>query len=126
MTVIRIMIAALFVGVAGCFSGTKQFWFEQSSAPMPPEGYTVLGPPVTGVYTQKGRYGRIAEFFGTHDLRDSMPPMQKALQDALRKSPDADALIGVTMDYYWETWPFHSSHSHRVSGTPVKFNNHKK
>ena len=124
----RFLMVAL-VGVAGCFSGTKQFWFAQSSAPIPPEGYTVLDRPVTGVYTQsesEGMYDPSVGVFSTTDASDSMPPMQKALQDALMKSPGADALIGVTMDYHWEYGLFYNNHTHRVSGTPVKFNNHKK
>lgn len=116
----RIAVGALVVGAliaaGGCASDPVHF--DRCSTPYPPEGYyTIIGKPVTGTSTQY----RILGIGG--DVSSSQ--QFNALEDAMSKTDNADALISMTIDrqYCWPLYiPFiFQAEIMRVTGIPVKF-----
>jgi len=107
-------VAGLSLLLTGCITGTNSF--EASSAPIPPNGYTVLQKkPVTGTNTQFWIL-----FFG-----GSLSPQQpQAYEHAIKRSPaGTDALITVSVEQHnFSFFGIFSTLTTTVTGTPVKFN----
>ncbi len=105
-------ILALFA-FAGCT--TTPVWFEPSSAPVPPEGYTIHGLEVSGASSQIWVFGLGG------NASDS--GQRRAYRDAMAQAPGADALVSMCIDQSSVcVFPFFMQVTTRVTGTPVKFN----
>lgn len=95
--------------LTGC--ATHPGGIAASTKPLSPGGYTVLDK-VQGsdcVYYLLG----VVPLTGGNELRD-------AVADAIGKKKNADALIEVTVDGYWEYWVLWSQVCTQVYGTAVQ------
>jgi len=101
----------LGIAVTGCQSGPVRFL--ESSAPVPPKGYTVVGSEVTGVSDQVWVFG----LGGSMDLQQA-----RAFRDAMAKSPRADALVSMSIEEHWVNVLIFSRKVISVTGIPVTFN----
>ena len=106
------MGASMMLAVVGCASAPVRFL--ATSAPVPPQGYSVVGSEVTGTSDQIWVLG----FGGSTDLQQG-----RAYRDALAKSQQADALVAMSIEQHrlW-VFPFFAKMTISVTGTPVKFN----
>lgn len=107
------MVIGLVALLTGC--QTTSAWFVESTAPIPPKGYTVLGgKPVTGKHKQ-------IWFLG---IGGSLSPQQpQALADAMSEAPKGtDALITVSIEEHFFSLLLYASKTISMTGTPVKFN----
>ena len=105
-------VLALFA-FAGCT--TAPVWFEPSSAPVPPEGYTIHGLEVSGASSQIWVFG-----IGGNSSDSNQ---RRAYRDAMAQAPGADALVSMCIDQSSVCiFPFFMQVTTRVTGTPVKFN----
>lgn len=103
---------ALMAIVSGCAS--SPVCFKQSSAPVPPQGYTITGSEVTGTSDQFWVLG----FGGSLELQQI-----RAYRDAMAKAQQADALVAMSIErHQFFFFPFFMRESISVTGTPVKFN----
>ncbi|MBR3221550.1 MAG: hypothetical protein IKF72_04890 [Kiritimatiellae bacterium] len=112
------MTKMLKVAAAGCLAAacgcmTSPVAFKSSSAPIPPQGYTVAGSDVTGSSDQIWVFG----------LGGSLGVQQhKAYKAALASANGADALVGMSIEQHTLFAMFFAMKSVTVTGTPVKFN----
>ena len=98
--------------MTGCAS--SPICFKSSSAPVPPQGYTIAGSEVSGKSEQIWVFG----FGGSMELQQA-----RAFRDALAKAPQADALVSMSIeDHVFSFFPFFMREEISVTGTPVKFN----
>ena len=113
MKMIRLaMVAGCLAAVCGC--ATTPVAFKSESAPVPPQGYTVMGSDVTGSCEQIWVFG----FGGSLSVQQ-----HKAYKTALGNANGADALVGMSIEYStFNALPFFMMHTVHVTGTPVKFN----
>ena len=112
----KTMRMALVAGcmAAACGCATSPVAFKSSSAPVPAQGYTVMGSDVTGTCDQVWVFG----FGGSMDSQQ-----HKAYKTALGNANGADALVGMSIEQSsFFALPFFVMSSIRVTGTPVKFN----
>ena len=108
---LKIAAAGCLAAVCGCMTGPVAF--KASSAPVPPQGYTVVGSDVTGSSDQVWVFG----------LGGSMGIQQhKAYKAALASANGADALVGMSVEQHSLFALFFAMKSVTVTGTPVKFN----
>ena len=109
---LKIAAAGCLAAVCGCMTGPVAF--KASSAPVPPQGYTVVGSDVTGSSNQIWVFG----------LGGSMGIQQhKAYKTAIGNANGADALVGMSIEHSsFNAFPFFMMSTIRVTGTPVKFN----
>ena len=100
------------VTVCGCM--TSPVSFKSESAPVPPQGYVVMGSDVTGSSEQVWVFG----------LGGSLSAQQhKAYKSALGNANGADALVGMSIEQSsFNALPFFMMSTIHVTGTPVKFN----
>jgi len=105
-------LGALACTLTGCETNPARFL--ESSAPIPPKGYTVLGEEVTGTCKQIWILG----------LGGSSSPQQtEALHDAIEDAPEGtDALISMSIEEHLFTFLIYTSKTTSVTGVPVKFN----
>lgn len=110
---VKVALVASVMGMSGC--ATSPVAFKQSSAPVPPQGYTVVGSDVSGSCDQIYVFG-LGGSLGTSQ-------QHKAYKDAISRAHGADALVGMCIDesMFWLP-PFFVTRITRVTGTPVKFN----
>lgn len=110
---VKAVVAASLMCAYGC--ATSPVAFKESSVPVPPQGYTVVGSDVSGSCDQIYVFG----------LGGSLTTSQqhKAYKDAISQAHGADALVGMCIDesMFWCP-PFFVTRITRVTGTPVKFN----
>ena len=110
---VKAVVAASLMCAYGC--ATSPVAFKESSVPVPPQGYTVVGSDVSGSCDQIYVFG----------LGGSLTTSQqhKAYKDAISQAHGADALVGMCIDesMFWCP-PFFVTRIMRVTGTPVKFN----
>ena len=107
-----IMVAGAVAAICGC--ATSPVAFKSESAPVPPQGYTVMGSDVTGTSDQIWVFG----FGGSLSTQ-----MHTAYKSALGNANGADALVGMSIEQSSLTvLPFFMMSTIRVTGTPVKFN----
>ena len=107
-----IMVAGAVAAICGC--ATSPVAFKSESAPVPPQGYTVMGSDVTGTSDQIWVFG----FGGSLSTQ-----MHTAYKSALGNANGADALVGMSIEQSSLTaFPFFMMSTIRVTGTPVKFN----
>lgn len=113
--------ALALVLVVCCASGcvSRPIAYVASSIPVEQGKYSVLGPEVTGSYSQ------MSILFFSFGLPGSS--QNRAVSDALEQVPGADALIGMAVDTeVFEILPFLCPiigfYSTKVTGTPVKTN----
>jgi len=104
-------VVAVACAMAGCASSPVRFL--ESSAPVPPQGYTVVGSEVTGTSDQVWVFG----IGGSTDLQQS-----RAFRDAMAKSQKADALVSMSIEEHWVNVFFFARKTTSVTGVPVKFN----
>lgn len=98
--------------VTGCIS--SPVCFKSSSAPVPPQGYTIVGSEVTGTSDQIWVLG----FGGSMELQQA-----RAYRDAMAKAQQADALVAMSIEtHVFNFIPFFARQDISVTGTPVKFN----
>ena len=108
------MVAAAGCLVAMCGCMTSPVTFKAESAPVPPQGYTVMGSDVTGTSEQVWVFG----FGGALSAQQ-----HKAYKTALGSANGADALVGMSVERSTFTaFPIFMMETIRVTGTPVKFN----
>ena len=113
---IRSLALMLVAGLAyGCVS--RPVTYVASSVPVEQGKYSVLGPEVTGSYSQ------MSLLFFSFGLPGSS--QNRAVNDALEQVPGADALVGMAVDTeVFEILPFLCPiigfYSTKVTGTPVK------
>lgn len=110
----KMMIAALggvMIAAAGCASSPVRFL--ESSAPIPAQGYTVIGSEVTGTSDQIWVFG----IGGSTELQQS-----RAYRDALARAQRADALVSMSIEEHYMNILFFAKKVISVTGTPVKFN----
>ena len=107
-----IVSAGCVAALCGC--ATSPIAFKESSAPVPPQGYTVTGSDVSARSSQIWVFG----------LGGSLSHQQhEAFKTALGKANGADALVGMSIEHHGFTFPpFFMMSSVSVTGTPVKFN----
>ena len=107
-----IVSAGCVAALCGC--STNPVTFKASSAPVPPQGYTVTGSDVSAKSDQIWVLG----------LGGSMSQQQhEAFKTALGKANGADALVGMSIERHGFFFPpFFMMSSISVTGTPVKFN----
>lgn len=111
-TVKILAVAACMASVCGCM--TAPVSFKEASAPVPPQGYTVMGSDVTGTSEQIWVFG----FGGALSAQQ-----HKAYKTALGNANGADALVGMSIERSsFCAFPFFMMDTIRVTGTPVKFN----
>jgi len=108
-------VAALFVLVAalvGCT--TTPAHFLPCSAPVPPNGYKVVGEEVTGTSKQIWLLG----------IGGSSSPQQSAaFADAMGSAPKGtDALVSMSIEQHYFSFLIYTSLTTSVTGTPVQFN----
>jgi len=112
----KIKMAVVSCGLAlatGCAT-EPVVCFKSSSAPVPAQGYTVIGSDVEGTSDQLWVLGIGGDVSKSHQ--------HTALKQALGKAVGADALVGMTIDtHHYGFVPFFWVQSTRVTGTPVKF-----
>ena len=110
------MKMALVIGclLAACGCVTSPVAFKSESAPVPPQGYVVMGSDVTGSSEQVWVFG----------MGGSLSAQQhKAYKSALGNANGADALVGMSIEHSsLYAFPFFMMSTIRVTGTPVKFN----
>lgn len=106
------MAAVLLATMCGCV--TSPVAFKSMSAPVPPQGYTVLGSDVTGTSEQVWVFG----FGGSA----SQSQQHKAYKAALGQANGADALVGMSIEEHQIWGLFFSMRTLRVTGTPIKYN----
>ena len=112
MRTMKMMLAAGCLAVAGCM--TSPVAFKSESAPVPPQGYTVMGSDVTGTSEQIWVFG----FGGSLSAQQ-----HKAYKTALGNANGADALVGMSIEHSsFNAFPFFMMNTIHVTGTPVKFN----
>ena len=113
MKTIKMMLAmGCLATVCGC--ATSPVAFKSESAPVPPQGYTVMGSDVTGTSEQIWVFG----FGGALSAQQ-----HKAYKTALGSANGADALVGMSIEHSsFNALPFFMMSTIRVTGTPVKFN----
>lgn len=112
MRTMKMVLAAGCLAVAGCM--TSPVAFKSESAPVPPQGYTVMGSDVTGTSEQIWVFG----FGGSLSAQQ-----HKAYKTALGCANGADALVGMSIEHSsFNALPFFMMHTIHVTGTPVKFN----
>ncbi len=113
MKKMKMMLAAGAL-VAACGCTTSPVAFKSQSAPVPPQGYTVMGSDVTGSCEQIWVFG----------LGGSLSAQQhKAYKTALGNANGADALVGMSIEHStFNAFPFFMMSTVHVTGTPVKFN----
>jgi uncharacterized protein YbjQ (UPF0145 family) len=106
------LFAGCLVAVCGCV--TNPVAFKSESAPVPPQGYVVMGSDVTGTSEQVWVFG----------LGGALSAQQhKAYKSALGNANGADALVGMSIEQSsFNALPFFIMSTIRVTGTPVKFN----
>jgi len=104
-------LGILACALAGCVSSPVRFL--ESSAPIPPQGYTVCGSEVTGTSDQVWVFG----IGGSLDLQQC-----RAFRDAMAKAQKADALVSMSIEEHWVNVFFFSRKITSVTGVPVKFN----
>ena len=105
-------VGATLALITGCAS--SPVCFKASSAPVPAQGYTIVGSEVTGTSDQVWVFG----FGGSMDLQQS-----RAFRDAMSKSQQADALVAMSIESHRICiLPFFMREEVTVTGTPVKFN----
>ena len=107
-----IVSAGCVAALCGC--STSPVAFKASSAPVPPQGYTVTGSDVSAKSDQVWVFG----------LGGSLSQQQhEAFKTALGKANGADALVGMSIESHGCFFPpFFIMSSISVTGTPVKFN----
>ena len=111
-TVKILAVAAGMAAVCGCM--TSPVSFKAASAPVPPQGYTVMGSDVTGTSEQIWVFG----FGGALSAQQ-----HKAYKTAIGNANGADALVGMSIEHSsFNALPFFMMSTIRVTGTPVKFN----
>lgn len=105
-------VAGLLAAACGC--ATSPVAFKTSSAPVPVQGYTVVGSDVTGTSSQVWVFG----------LGGSLAAQQhRAYKMALGNATGADALVGMSIEQHGFSFPpFFMQSTISVTGTPVKFN----
>ena len=108
----KVLFAGCLASVCGC--STSPVEFKSQSAPIPPQGYTVMGSDVTGSCEQIWVFG----------LGGALSAQQhKAYKTALGNANGADALVGMSIEHSTFTaFPFFMMSTIHVTGTPVKFN----
>ena len=112
MKTMKMMLAMGCLAVAGCMTSPVEF--KSQSAPVPPQGYTVMGSDVTGTSEQIWVFG----FGGALSAQQ-----HKAYKTALGNANGADALVGMSIEHSsFNVLPFFMMSTSRVTGTPVKFN----
>ena len=100
------------IAAAGCACSPVRFL--ESSAPIPAQGYTVIGSEVTGTSDQIWVFG----FGGSMELQQA-----RAYRDAMAKAQQADALVAMSIEtHVFNFIPFFARQDISVTGTPVKFN----
>lgn len=98
--------------LTGCVTSPARF--VESSAPVPQQGYKVIGKEVTGTSTQAWILGLGGSIF---------PQQPAALRDAMRNAPDeTDALVSVSIEEHLFSFIIYTSKTTSVTGIPVKFN----
>lgn len=99
---------------AACGCMTSPIDFKATSAPVPQQGYTVIGSDVRGESMQIWVFG----------LGGSLSMQQhSAYKQALGNAHGADALVGMSIESHSSYfWPFYIQQTISVTGTPVKFN----
>lgn len=104
-------VFAMIALATGCRS--RPIVFKQSSAPVPAQGYTIVGSEVTGTSEQIWVLG----FGGSMELQQA-----RAYRDAMAKAQHADALVAMSIEYHsFMFFPFFMRDEISVTGTPVKF-----
>ena len=105
-------VAGWLAAVCGCV--TSPVAFKAESAPVPPQGYSVMGSDGTGTSEQIWVLG----------LGGALSAQQhKAYKTALGSANGADALVGMSIEQSsFNALPFFMMSTIRVTGTPVKFN----
>ena len=113
MKKMKMVLAAGFLAVV-CGCSTSPVAFKSQSAPVPPQGYTVMGSDVTGSSEQIWVFG----------LGGALSAQQhKAYKTALGNANGADALVGMSIEHStFNALPFFVMSTVQVTGTPVKFN----
>ena len=115
---VRAVALVLVAGFAcGCVS--RPVSYVASSIPVEQGRYSVLGPEVTGSYSQ------MSLLFFSFGLPGSS--QARAVNDALEQVPGSNALVGMAIDTeVFEILPFLCPiigfYSTKVTGTPVKTN----
>lgn len=103
---------AVLSAMTGCMSSPVSF--KSSSAPVPAQGYTIVGSEVTGTSEQIWVFG----FGGSMELQQA-----RAYRDAMAKAHQADALVAMSIENHVFTFfPFFARREISITGTPVKFN----
>ena len=98
--------------MTGCISSPVSF--KTSSAPVPPQGYAIVGSEVTGTSEQIWVFG----FGGSMELQQA-----RAYRDAMAKAQQADALVAMSIEtHVFSFFPFFTRQEISITGTPVKFN----
>lgn len=106
------VVAGCLAAVCGCM--TSPIAFKAESAPVPPQGFSVMGSDVTGTSEQIWVFG----FGGSLSAQQ-----HKAYKTALGNANGADALVGMSIEHSsFNAMPFFMMSTIRVTGTPVKFN----
>ena len=106
------ILAACAAGIAvitGCT--TVPAGYVTSNVPVAPGGYTEMGT-VTGTDSQAIIFGVGASLIGSSQDR--------AVKDALKKAPGADAIVGMAIDFEQKNFGVVHILTTRVTGTAVK------
>jgi len=107
------VLALAAASLVGC--ATNPVAFKESSAPVPPSGYSVCGSDVMGTSDQVWVFGMGGSYDGKQQHR--------AFREALGHAQGADALVGMSIEQSTTMFfPFFMMEKITVSGTPVKFN----
>lgn len=112
----KLNVALAGLGLAALVTGcaSSPICFKASSAPVPPQGYSIIGSEVTGTSDQIWVFG----FGGSMELQQT-----RAYRDAMAKAQRADALVAMSIEQHrFCFFPFFMRESISVTGTPVKFN----
>lgn len=96
--------------VSGCLSVPAGY--VTSNIPVSQNGYTVVADKVSGVDQQINVLGFGVSRFGS--------AQDRAVQNALKQAPGADALVGMAIDFQSSNLVFVQILTTRVTGTAVK------
>jgi hypothetical protein len=99
----------LFALLSGCIHAPIAI--TASTKPLSQDGYTVLG----STHGQDCVY----HLFAAIPLSDGNE-LHEAVADAMKKKPYADALIDVTVDYYFQWWILFTRACTQVHGVAVQ------